>query len=108
MVKYAGELLRVEVTAQDFDTTDPIVPAEIDRVTIEIRDSQNNLVVDETVMTYDTEEEIWIYLWDTIDTTLPTPAPLAAGSYFAKCRIYDLDDHVSIEFVKERLKAQRF
>lgn len=101
MTDYAGELLRVTVTADDFADA-ALTPDLVTGVYVTVYSPLGDIVVDETAMTYSEGEGLWYYLWDT--RTGATPVPLPAGRYRLRCRVVDLDGLSSWEYKRVRLQ----
>lgn len=94
MTTYAGELVRVSVTAEDFDE-EALTEEDVDSVVVVIYDSSSEVVVAEVSMTWNADDALWFYLWDTDG--------IDAGTYKAQCRMIDLDGHSSWEWQRVRL-----
>jgi hypothetical protein len=112
MTDYVGETFRVFVSASDFDGSTALAPADIDRMTVEIRNAAGTVIVEEAEMGYSIEESLWIYIWlTTVDNMTAVDdggTALPAGTYWAKYKLIDLDGHPSFEYKKIRLARIRF
>lgn len=107
MANYAGELLRITVTAEDF-RKESLTEDDVQFIKVSIFDSTGTEILTEHTMSWQEEELLWYYLWTTTTDALTTVAdggtPLDPGSYRAKCRMLDLDDHESWEYLRIRLQ----
>lgn len=98
MADYVGETYRITVEAQDFNA-EAVSPSDIDSMYVQIWDADDAVVVAETEMIWNSEEELWYYVWETsVASTVP-------GKYKFRCRLLDLDTHSSWEYGEIRLKA---
>lgn len=94
MTKYVGEQFRIVVTAKDYGSGD-LDDTNVDSVTLLILDRDATVLVDEEPMSWDADEALWEYLWDTVD--------LSAGSYKYKVTVIGADGKPSWEWLRVRL-----
>lgn len=98
MAIYAGETVQIKVTGKDFDASTPLAESDIVAIYVTIYDSTNTAVLPQTSMSWDDDEDGWVYLWNT--TNLPF------GSYKAKVEAYGqaaTPQSYSLEFARIRL-----
>lgn len=93
MTLYAGE--RVKVTHTATKDSEALVPGDITAVWISIYDAEREVLVDETLMTWDSTKSRWQYLWDT--------SGLDPGTYRARVRIEGVDGGSVWEYKRVRL-----
>lgn len=101
MTIFAGETLVVTHTATSNGVA--LSDDDVESVVIEIFDSDWEVVVDNTEMTWDDVQERWEYVWYTV-TDDATPAPLSAGTYHARVTLNGLADTTNHEYKRIRLK----
>lgn len=101
MTLYAGETIIITHTASLEGTA--LTGPEVDRVDIEIFDSDGDSVVAETEMTWVAGNSRWEYEWDTSPGA--TPANIDAGTYRAKCTITGVDESTNWEYKRIRLAS---
>jgi hypothetical protein len=97
---FAGEFFRIKAEGADFDGTE-FTDDNVQAVTVKIYDRAKELIVD-SPMTWDEDESIWVYLWDTSDQNA-TPSPLAPGSYRYQVIFTGMDGKMSWEWKRVRL-----
>jgi hypothetical protein len=78
---YAGELIKVTHTATK--DTEALLPDDVTAVWISLYDSDQEVLLAETEMTWDSAKARWQHLWDTTG--------LAAGTYRARVRVEGVD-----------------
>lgn len=101
MTTYAGETVIITQTASINGTE--LVMEDVDRVTVAIFDREGTIVVSETQMSYNPDEERWEYKWDTSPGG-STPNAISSGTYKAKIVVYGLeDDDENWEILRIRL-----
>lgn len=99
MTLYAGEEFRITATGTDFDGT-PLTDENVNAATVQIYDGLGVVVEPETALTWDPDEELWEYLWDT--TNLP------AGGYRYRVTFEGSDGKSSWEWRRARLARNPF
>jgi hypothetical protein len=98
MAIYAGETVQIKVTGTDFNADIPLEESDISNIYVTIFDSTNTEALPQTSMTWDEDEEGWVYLWDTTGLTF--------GSYKAKIEAYGqaaTPQTYALEFARIRL-----
>lgn len=98
MTLYAGEEFRITATATDFDLTS-LTDDSVNSVSIQIFNADAEEIVD-TVMVWDEDEGMWVYLWDTTG--------LDAGGYRYKITVTGADGKSSWEWKRARLSRNPF
>ena len=93
MTLYAGELFRIRADGADFDGTE-LTEDNVQAVTIRIYNAAKQLIAEDD-MTWDVDELIWVYLWDT--------ATLVTGSYRYQVIFTGMDGKPSWEWKRIRL-----
>lgn len=93
MTLYAGELTKIVHTATKDGAA--LAPADITDVWITIYTSDLEVLIAETVMSWDATHERWQYLWDTTD--------LDPGTYRVRVRIEGVDGGSVWEYRRVRL-----
>lgn len=99
MTLYAGEEFRITASGTDFDGT-PLTDDNVNDATVQIYDATGDIVQVETSLTWDSDEELWEYLWDTTG--------LAAGGYRYRVTFVGSDGKSSWEWRRIRLARNPF
>lgn len=102
MAIYTGETLVITHTAASEGTA--LTDTDVVSVEIEIFDSDDVVVIDDTAMTWDSVQARWEYVWRTT-TADATPVALDAGTYRARVQINGSGSTVNHEYKRIRLKA---
>lgn len=102
MALYVGELVRLTVTAKSF-ASESVSPDDIDSMNVSVYNAAGEVVIAEREMTWQPDEELWYWLWMTTTDETPTGELIDPGTYRAKVRMIDLDDHPSVEYLRVRL-----
>lgn len=95
MTLYAGETFVITHTATN-DSVE-LTDDDVESVVVEIYNSDGDVVVEETAMTWDDTQSRWEYVWDTGGAT-----PIDSGTYRAKVTVESLDT-TNWEFKRIRL-----
>lgn len=104
MTVFAGETIRISTTLTDFDAETALTEDDVTQVTVEVsRRVDDEVVLEETEMTYDAVDGEWYYDWN---TSLPTVQDV--GTYIAKVTAYGLGGTNSWEFKRFRLNRNQF
>jgi hypothetical protein len=98
MTTYAGEEFRITATVKDFDNT-VLTEDNVNDVVAEIYDCDTGLVASGD-MTWDEEESLWYYLWD---STGADP-----GTYKYRVVVTGADGKSSWEWGRARLSRNPF
>lgn len=98
MAQYAGEAVRIAVTAYKYGSTDKLTDTDVASVTVDIWDTADDSHIEQEPLTYDATEELFEYVWDT---------PSTAGKFLAKCKITDANGHVSWEYKTIKTKPSK-
>lgn len=99
MPLYARESLRISTYATKPGTETRLGPADVDSVTVEIRDADLVEVVAPAVMVWEAAADEWAYYWVT--------TAIEAGTYRAKCTITG-PQLETFEYLRIRLREGAF
>lgn len=98
MPLYTGETTRIQTSATDYNG-EALTDENVDTALVNIyRKADNALIVADAAMSYDPDEGVFYYDWQTGAT------PQDPGSYFAKVYLAG-DDYETWEYVRFRLLA---
>lgn len=100
MTDYAGETFEVTSTGIAVNGSTPLTATNTTSVTVDIRDATNVAVVTGAPMTWNVDESLWYYRWDTTN--------LSPGRYVARVWYVATDGSVSFEFLSVRLNRPKF
>lgn len=102
MPLYVGETLEITNSVTDFDGTTIITPTILGSgsVTVEIVDSDDNVVLQASSMTWDSTRNLWFYRWGT--------SGMVPGAYEGKVVLTGVDGSESFQFVRIHLKEPSF
>jgi hypothetical protein len=98
MTLYVGEQLRIIATGTEYGTTVPLTDTNVTAVTVTILDRDQTVLIDEAPMTWNPDEALWMYKWDT--------EGLTSGSYRYRVTVTGADGEPSIEWGRARLARQ--
>lgn len=106
MTLYVGEQIRVSTRAHEYAVKGklgtPITDENVTSVKITILNRNNTVRIDDADMTWDDEEKIWYYKWD---TSSGSPA-VTAGNYRYRTTVVGADGKPSVEWGTVRLARQ--
>lgn len=106
MTLYVGEQIRVSTHGRDYAVKGvkgkPLTDVNVLSAKVTILNPNKSVRISEADMSWDSEEKIWYYKWDTADGS----PPATTGTYQYRVTIVGVDGKPSIEWGKVRLARQ--
>lgn len=106
MTLYVGEQIRVSTQGRDYAVKGakgkPLTDENVLSAKVTILNPNKTIRIDEADMTWDEEEKIWYYKWDTADGS----PPVIQGTYQYRVTVVGADGKPSVEWDKVRLARQ--
>lgn len=98
MTLYVGEQLRIVFSGKEYDKRTPLTDENVNGASVLILDCDSSVLVSDGVMTWDEDESLWEYKWDTTGLT--------AGTYRYRVTALGADNKPSVEWGRVRLARQ--
>lgn len=99
MTTFAGEQLRIVAKGREYGRSGVVLTDDmVNGATLTILKPDATVLIDEEALTWDEEENLWFYKWDTDGLT--------PGTYKYRATFLGLDNKPSIEWGKARLVKQ--
>lgn len=98
MTTYAGEQHRIIATGKEYGGTAPLTDTNVTSVSLTILDLDATILLADQPMTWNADESLWEYKWDTDG--------LPKGTYKYKVLVIGADGGPSFEWGRARLAKQ--